>query len=109
MTGIPTTTPAELRSSISAGEDLTVVDVRQPHEFERGHIEAPGIETVNVPLNQLQTVEPTKLLPDDAPEPVVAVCASGNRSAMATQLFTRAGIEAMNLQSGMMGWSRLPA
>jgi len=107
MMQIPSTTPAELKEELEDGTQVTVVDVRQPHEFERGHIENPNAETVNVPLNQLQAVRPQELLDDVSTDNVVTVCASGSRSSMAAQLFNQAGIEAENLQYGMKGWSRV--
>ena len=107
MMQIPSTTPTELKEELDDGTTVTVVDVRQPHEFERGHIEDPNAETVNVPLNQLQTVRPQELLDDVPMDNVVTVCASGSRSSMAAQLFNQAGIEAENLQHGMSGWSRV--
>lgn len=107
MSRIPSTEPTELKESIENGERVTVVDVRQPHEFERNHIEASNVETVNVPLNQLQAIDPRKLLDDVSSEKVVAVCASGNRSGVATQLLNRAGIDAENLEYGMMGWQQV--
>jgi rhodanese-related sulfurtransferase len=107
MRQIPSTRPTALKETLEAGEQVTVVDVRQPHEFERGHIEAPNTVTVNVPLRQLQAVDPSNLLEDVPTENVVTVCASGNRSSMATQLLNRAGIDAKNLQYGMQGWQQV--
>lgn len=107
MSQIPATTPQELKESIDNGEPLTVVDVRQPHEFERNHIEASNVETVNVPLNQLQAMDPKRLLEDVSTERIVAVCHSGNRSGVATRLLQQAGIDAENLQGGMQSWQRI--
>jgi len=107
MMQLPTTTPTELKNEIEAGEQVTVVDVRQPHEFQRGTIEAPNVETLNIPLGQLQAGQPQNLLSDVPTDNVVAICASGSRSGMATQILNQAGIDAKNLQSGMMGWSRV--
>lgn len=104
---IESTTPSELQSAIENCEDVTVVDVRQPHEFERDHIQADCADVVNLPLNQLQTVDPRSLLEDVADDHVVAVCNSGNRSALATQLLNQVGIDAANLQYGMQGWQRV--
>jgi len=107
MSQIEATGPRALKESIESGEEITVVDVRQPHEFENGHIEAPNVETINVPLNQLQALNPHDLLADVPTETVVAVCASGSRSSMATMLLNRAGIDAVNLQYGMQGWQQV--
>ena len=107
MRQIPSTRPDELKAMLEDGEQVTVVDVRQPHEFNRDHIEAANAETVNVPLNQLQTLDPQQVLDDVPTENVVAVCASGNRSSMATRLLNRAGIDAENLEYGMKGWRQI--
>jgi rhodanese-related sulfurtransferase len=99
-----TTTPEALYESVENGEAVTIIDVRQPHEFERNHIEHPNATVVNIPLNQLQTLDPQKLTEDVPTENVVAVCASGNRSSFATQMLNRAGIPTQNLAYGMQGW-----
>ena len=107
MGQIPSTQPTELKEKLDDGEQVTVLDVRQPHEFERDHIEAPNARTVNVPLQKLQIADPEELLDDVSTENVVAVCASGNRSGMATRLLNQAGIDARNLQYGMQGWRQI--
>ena len=77
---------------------VVVVDVRQPAEWRRGHIGG----SINVPLPQLATR--LHRLPKDAT--IVAVCASGHRSAVATSTLQRAGYRAENLKGGMRSWSR---
>lgn len=99
-----TTTPEALYETVENGNDVTIIDVRQPHEFERTHIEHPNATVVNIPLNQLQTIDPQKLTADLPTEEVVAVCNSGNRSGVATQMLNRAGIPTKNLRFGMQGW-----
>jgi rhodanese-related sulfurtransferase len=106
MSQVPSTTPAALEEELEDDAQITIVDVRQPHEFERGHIEAAAAETINVPLQQLQTLSPERFLSDIPTDEVVTVCTSGSRSRMATQLFNQAGIDARNLQGGMRGWTR---
>jgi len=104
---LPTTNPDALCERVEDGTEVTVVDVRQPYEFERDHIEHPNATVVNLPLNQLQANDPRELLDDVPTENVVTVCASGNRSTIGTQLLNRAGVPAKNLQYGMNGWRRL--
>ncbi len=72
-----------------------LVDVRTPGEFAGAH--APG--SVNIPLDQLgrRTGELDKA------RPVILVCASGSRSAMATSLLKGQGFEAVNAGP----WNRL--
>lgn len=81
-----------------ADRSVVVVDVRQPAEWRRGHIRG----SVNLPLPQLMTR--LHQLPKDAD--IVAVCASGHRSAVAMRTLQRAGFRAENLKGGMRSWSR---
>lgn len=74
-----------------------VIDVREPDEFASWAI--PGAR--NLPLSQLEALLPTVELAGQ----VVVVCASGTRSARATETLRGAGIRAVNLQGGMEAWS----
>jgi glyoxylase-like metal-dependent hydrolase (beta-lactamase superfamily II) len=83
-------------------DDLFLLDVRSAGEYagELGHIEG----TVLIPLDQLR--ERLEEIPRD--RPVVAICQSGKRSAMAAQILMKAGVErAANLAGGMIQWNRL--
>lgn len=77
---------------------VLVIDVRQPAEWRRGHIRG----SLNVPLTQL--AHNLHRLPAD--KPLVAVCASGHRSAVATRSLQRAGRQVENLKGGMRSWAR---
>ena len=82
--------------------EVTVLDVREPAEFEGplGHI--PG--ALLIPLGTL--VERIAEVPRD--RPVVAVCRAGGRSAQATVLLRKAGFERVaNLPGGMLRWRAL--
>ena len=81
-----------------ADRSVAVVDVRQPAEWRRGHIHG----SLNLPLTQL--ANRLHRLPND--KPVVAVCASGHRSALAVRTLQRAGYQAENLKGGMRAWTR---
>ncbi len=73
-----------------------VVDVREDHEVAQGRI--PGC--VHIPLGRLGE----RLGELDRHRPVVAVCRSGNRSGVATQLLTAAGYSCDNMAGGMLAW-----
>jgi rhodanese-related sulfurtransferase len=81
-----------------ADRSVIVIDVRQPAEWRRGHIRA----SLNLPLTQLGSR--LHRLPND--KTIVAVCASGHRSAVAARTLQRAGYQAENLKGGMRAWSR---
>lgn len=82
--------------------EVALVDVREKSEWELGHIE--GIELI--PLAQLQW-RWSELDPD---RKWVCVCRSGSRSHYAAALLRQAGIDASNLEGGMLDWKvrRLP-
>jgi adenylyltransferase/sulfurtransferase len=93
-----TITAAELKAMQDAGEDIYLVDVREPAEFEI--ISIPG--AVLIPKGDLAS----KLaeLPQD--KPVIAYCKSGVRSAESLALLKNAGFgDAKHLQGGITAWS----
>jgi glyoxylase-like metal-dependent hydrolase (beta-lactamase superfamily II)/rhodanese-related sulfurtransferase len=100
-------TPEELYEHIEAGERVTVVDVRQPHEYEKWHIEGPTIETVNVPDRTLTQSDPVEVLADYPTETVVTVCGTGKISRGSARHLRRADIDVRNLAGGMEAWADL--
>lgn len=72
-----------------------LVDVREPHEYEAGHI--PGIE--HVPMGRLGSLAVSE------GETIVFVCLSGGRSGMAAMAFQRHGVAAYSLDGGMLAWA----
>jgi len=94
--GTPNTAvgPADAQELLRTGAML--VDVREKSEWDAGH--APRAK--HHPLGQL----PGSMarLPEE--RTIVVVCRSGNRSARATKLLTKAGLDAVNLTGGMAAW-----
>ncbi|WP_254763111.1 MBL fold metallo-hydrolase [Natrinema marinum] len=102
--------PAELADRLRAGDELTVLDVRDRDEFERWHLEGEGVEAVQIPhvkFIQAQATGGAADLVADLEEPIVAVCGHGEASAHAVSLLREAGIEARNLAGGMDAWADL--
>ena len=65
---------------------VSIVDVRTPAEFMGGHV----ADSVNIPLNEVpQNLAEFKTMA----KPIVLICASGMRSAQATQYLASQGIE----------------
>ena len=73
-----------------------VVDVREPHEYEAGHV--PG--AVNIPVGEL--AGRAGELADG--EPVYLVCQGGGRSSRATAALRKTGVVAVNVAGGTKGW-----
>lgn len=94
----PETTPAAVQQRVAAGEPVLVLDVRSPDEYRQAHVP----DSTLLPLDQLALR--LNELPSD--RPIVALCCSGNRSGVATQLLTRAGYDAVNLKGGIIAWEK---
>jgi rhodanese-related sulfurtransferase len=76
-----------------------LVDLRETQEFTGGRL--PG--AVHIPLSQLDTRGSE--LARHVGRPVIAYCASGNRSRMAGKALARAGFKDIyNLQGGYRAW-----
>lgn len=74
---------------------ITVIDVREPHEHELGHLDGDLL----VPLATL--LADPRLAGEG---PVVVYCATGARSATAAAALVRAGIPAVSLRGGFTAW-----
>ena len=92
----------ELARRLAAGADLVLVDVRQPEEFTTppGHL--PG--AINVPLGDLPSRAGDLI---GRSEPIVLVCKSDRRSAVAAaELLTAGARNVAVLRGGTDGWHR---
>jgi rhodanese-related sulfurtransferase len=88
-------TPQQVAELLAQG-DVQLIDVRQTHEHEAGHIAGSRlIELADLPA-QAQTI--------DRETPVIFYCRSGGRSAMATAALVQAGYDAHNMSGGMLDW-----
>jgi rhodanese-related sulfurtransferase len=95
-------TPEELKRRIDAGENLHIVDVREPHE--RAEFNIGG---TLIPLGHVQAMQVDELdeLKD---EEVIVYCRSGNRSGQACMLLETMGFtNVKNLTGGMLKWQEL--
>jgi NADPH-dependent 2,4-dienoyl-CoA reductase/sulfur reductase-like enzyme/rhodanese-related sulfurtransferase len=77
--------------------DWTLVDVREPDEFEAGHI--PG--ALLLPLGQMR--ERWEEIPTD--KPLAVYCAIGQRAYYATRILRANGLEPKNLTGGFKTWA----
>jgi rhodanese-related sulfurtransferase len=77
-------------------DDLTVLDVREPLEWEYGHIDG----AVHIPLTEL--IARVQEVPTGR---TLVVCKVGGRSAQAVAYLNEHGREAFNLHGGMVDWA----
>jgi len=80
-------------------DEVTIVDVREPYEWQAGKIDG----AIHIPLNALMSGGGADL---DQSKPMVMVCRVGNRSELATLMMQARGFEAYNLEGGMDAWAR---
>jgi rhodanese-related sulfurtransferase len=79
--------------------DTVVIDVREPEEFLKSHIE----NAINTPLGNLQTH--LSKLEANKNKPILIACQTGTRSASAGKLLTKAGFEQVFvITGGMQAW-----
>jgi rhodanese-related sulfurtransferase len=97
--GLPAVHPDELQARLDAGEQVVVIDVREPNEWAGGVI--PGAHPV--PRGVLEgTLEGR--VPLDAT--VVLYCAVGGRSALAARSLEQMGFSRVeNLEGGFQAWA----
>ena len=94
---LPQVTADELQARLAEGQDLTVLDVRRPGEYDAGHV--PGAR--NLPLDRLER-EAGSL---DASRPTAVLCAGGYRSSAACSLLERRGFSSLwNVVGGTSAW-----
>ncbi|MDF1593313.1 MAG: rhodanese-like domain-containing protein [Desulfobacterales bacterium] len=80
-----------------SGSAYTILDVRQPNEYESGHI--PGAKLIPLPdlTDRLAEIDPKK--------PAIVYCAVGGRSRVAAQMLSGKGYHSVyNLSGGFKAW-----
>lgn len=81
-------------------DDMLILDVRTPNEFESGHIP----RAVNQPLNTLDSCKVEALANG---RKIIIVCKSGGRSAQACANLAKSGlVELTSLEGGTDAWKR---
>jgi molybdopterin/thiamine biosynthesis adenylyltransferase/rhodanese-related sulfurtransferase len=95
--GIPEMTAKELKLRLDQGEEIFILDVREPHEYQICNLKGKLI-----PLGEL----PRRVHELDSSREMVVHCRSGKRSADAVQFLQQAGFKKLwNLKGGVLAWS----
>jgi rhodanese-related sulfurtransferase len=94
MQDVPTVEVAQVPHPIPEG--LTVLDVREPIEWQHGRIDG----ALHVPMAQV----PARVAEIPAEGQVLVVCKVGGRSAHVTAFLQEQGIDAVNLAGGLVEW-----
>jgi molybdopterin/thiamine biosynthesis adenylyltransferase/rhodanese-related sulfurtransferase len=94
---VPEIAPRDLKARLDRGDDLFILDVREPHEYQicnlGGHL---------IPLGDLSR----RVSELDSSREIVAHCRSGKRSAEAVEFLRKTGFrKVLNLKGGILAWS----
>jgi sulfur-carrier protein adenylyltransferase/sulfurtransferase len=94
---VPEIQPEELKARLDAGDDIFILDVREPHEYQ-----ICNLQGYLIPLGEL----PKRAHELDSSREIVAHCRSGVRSAKAVTFLQQAGFRKVkNLAGGILAWS----
>jgi adenylyltransferase/sulfurtransferase len=95
--GIPQLSVKELKHRMDAGEDVFILDVREPYEYQIANIGGKLI-----PQNDV----PQRLAEIDRDREIVVHCRSGVRSQRIAELLSQAGYpKVVNLAGGILAWA----
>jgi rhodanese-related sulfurtransferase len=89
----------ELKARLDAGEQINIIDVREPHENAEFNIGGQLI-----PLGRIQTMQ-TDEIDELKEQELIVYCRSGNRSGQACLILDTLGFKnTKNLTGGMLAW-----
>jgi adenylyltransferase/sulfurtransferase len=92
-------TASELKARMDAGDDIQLIDVRQPDEYAFARIEGAKLIPLGEIMSRMNEIDPNR--------ETVVHCKMGGRSARAIEALRRAGFagELKNLVGGITAWS----
>jgi molybdopterin/thiamine biosynthesis adenylyltransferase/rhodanese-related sulfurtransferase len=89
----------QLHEQLQKGDDVYLLDVREPHEWSTGHLD----NAIHIPMREV----PARLSDIPRDRDIVVICRSGARSANVQQFLKANGITRVrNLIGGLMAWRR---
>lgn len=96
--GLEEITVQDLKTVLDNGEDVTLVDVREPHEWEICRIEGATL----LPLSEIDS----RLHELDSSQTLLVYCKTGVRSAKVIQRLSEVGFTRLkNVRGGIKAWA----
>ena len=96
----PAITVTELKERLDNGERVTIIDVREPYEWDISNLEEYGAKLI--PMGELRD-RLDEVKPD---VDTVFQCRSGNRSGQVVSYLRKRGYDRVwNLEGGILAWS----
>ena len=92
-------TATDLKKRMDAGEDVQLIDVRQPDENAFAKIEGSKLIPLGEVVKRMDEIDPNR--------EAIVHCKAGGRSAQAIEMLKKAGYsgELKNLKGGITAWS----
>lgn len=92
-------TAKELKNRMDAGDDIQLIDVRQPDEYEFAKIEGAKLIPLGEVIKRMDEIQNDR--------ETVIMCKAGGRSARAIMAMKQSGFEGdlKNLVGGITAWS----
>jgi rhodanese-related sulfurtransferase len=90
--------PGKVAKWIEEDPRMLLIDVREPHEREAGHIDG----SVHIELTELSA----RAESFERGQPIVFYCRVGNRSMMAAQALRASGFDAYSMRGGLARWAQ---
>lgn len=99
--GVPQMTPLQLKARLDQGDDLLIVDVREPHEWDISNLGSLG--AVLIPQGQVVA----RMGELDTAREIIVQCRTGARSSAVVRELQNHGFRKLhNLDGGINRWAR---
>jgi glyoxylase-like metal-dependent hydrolase (beta-lactamase superfamily II)/rhodanese-related sulfurtransferase len=96
--------PEDLKKKIDKGEDIFILDVRNPEEHKSWKVSYDKYQDSSViPIDALSSPDALKQIPKD--KQIVTFCGHGNRSMGAAKMLAEMGYNVKSIEGGLDGWN----
>ena len=100
--------PEDLKKKIDNDENIFLLDVRTPQEYEAWRISYDKyVNPKLIPVDRLFVSDPILLKEIPKDKEIVTVCAHGNRSLIAANILNQLGYNVKSVKGGMAGWNKV--
>jgi rhodanese-related sulfurtransferase len=87
----------DVAAAAAMGGELCFLDVREPYEWDAGHIEG----SLHIPIRHIGS----RFRELQGNDPIVVVCEVGQRSALVADFLAARGFDVHNLEGGLRAWT----
>src|SRR5699024_6497847 len=101
---IKTITVEKLHDKIADGENLLILDVRNPEDFQNWKIEGKNVQNLNIPYFDFLDDEKAAESHLSKETEVVVVCVKGGSSEMVAEMLADQGYDVFSVEGGMHAW-----